>query len=213
MYSDWLSLTEEIQRDRLHDNVLRSFPRDVSREVVASVIRPLKDLVRGKTYTASPLSTREQVEWTLQVVGYGLTLPLSDHVLLQGCVEVYQDWVFALVFQKHTTPLPVSRNPNYYAQIIFNHFCALFVPRELEPRLLEEHAYLCKKVLEIVQNLVGAKGLKMERETWNSLFGFLLHVCHLLLAPPIHDPSLGSALSDILIHVLFTSWLKACQVS
>ena len=212
MYSDWQSLTEEIQQDRLQDNVLRSFPSDVSREVVSSVIRPLKDLVLGKAYTSSPLATQEQVEWTVQVVGYGLTLPLSDHALLQGCVEVYHDWVFALVFQKHTTPIPISKNPNYYAQIIFNHFCALFVPRENEPRLLEEHAFLCKKVLEIVHNLVVAKKLKMERETWNSLFSFLLHVCHLLLAPPIQDPSLGSTLSDLLVHVLFTSWLRACQV-
>lgn len=214
MYAEWLSLAETIQSQSSKSNVLHSFPPDVGKEVVASIIRPLQELVLGKSYKDGPLSSPEQVQWTMQVVGYGLTLPLSELSLLQGCVDVYHDWLSALYFQKHTVPIPIVKDPNYYAEIIFDQLCSLFVPRENEPRLLEDHAFLCKKVVDMVQSLIAVKGLKMTRDTWGSLFTFLLHICDLLLAPPIPQaPSLGTALCDSLIHVLFAAWLRACQVS
>ena len=212
MYSECLSLSETIQSQRSGGNVLHSFSPETGREVVASILKPLQELVLGKTYTETPLSTPEQVQWTMQVLGYGLTLPLSEKPLLTGCTEVYRDWLTALYFQKHTVPSPILQCPNHYIGLIFDHFCALFVPRHNEPRLLEEHIELCNKVVETVQMLVGVKGLKMTRDTWESLFSFLLHVCNLLLAPPTHSPSLGTSLCDTIIHVLFTSWLRACQV-
>ena len=210
MYSEWLSLTETVKQKRLSDNVLRSFPPEVGREVVASVIRPLKELVLGKTYISNPLATPDQVKWTMQVVGYGLTLPLSDLELLKGCTDVYRDWLSALTFQKKSVPSPIAEKPDHYAQVIFDQLCALFVPR-VEFRLLEDHALICNKVIDTIHGLI--QYLKMSRETWTSLFSFLLHICDLLLSPPSKTPSLGTSLCDNLIHVLFATWLKACQES
>ncbi len=210
MYSECISLSETIQKQRTDGNVLCSFSPETGYEVVASVLKPLEELVSGRS-PASFLSTSEQVEWTMQVIGYGLTLPLSEKHLLQGCVNVYKDWLTALSFKKRSVPQPIIQNPNRYAPIIFNHLCSLFVPRD-EPRLLEDHVELCCKVVEMVQALIGMKGLNMSRDSWESVFSFLLHVCNLVLAPPTTTPSLGTSLSDVLVHVLFTSWLRACQV-
>ena len=213
MYSECVSLSDNVQQQKYGNNVLYSFSKlssETGHEVVLSVLKPLEELVSGRS-PASFLSSAEQVEWTMEVIGYGLTLPLSDRQLLQGCVSVYRDWLTALYFKKRSVPQPIVDNPNRYAPVIFNHFCALFVPRD-EPRLLEDHVELCCKVVEMVQALIGVKGLKMSRDTWDSVFSFLLHVCNLLLAPPTSSPSLGTSLCDLLIHVLFTSWLRACQV-
>ena len=210
MYSECVSLSESVQQQRSTNNVLYSFSPETGREVVASVVKPLEELVSGKS-PASFLSTSEQVEWMMQVIGHGLTLPLTEKTLLDGCVKVYNDWLTALYFQKGSVPQPIIHNPNHYAPIIFNHFCSLFEPRN-EPRFLEDHVELCFQVVNTVQALIGVKGLNMSRSTWDSMFSFLLHICNLLLAPPISSPSLGTSLCDMLIHVLFTSWMRACQV-
>ena len=85
MYAEWLSLVETVKLQTSDENVLRSFPPEVGREVVASVIRSLQELVLGKAFKDAPLSKPEQVQWTIQVLGYGLTLPLSELSLLLGC--------------------------------------------------------------------------------------------------------------------------------
>lgn len=214
MYSECISLSENIRKQSSSNNVLFSFSKfssETGHEVVLSVLKPLEELVSGKS-DAPFLSTSQQVDWTMEVIGYGLTLPLSDKHLLQGCVNVYRDWLTALYFRKRTVPQPLIDNSNRYASLIFSHLCALFVPRD-EPRLIEDHAELCSKVLEMVQALIRVKkGLKMTRDTWEAMFTFLLHICDVLLAPPIATPSLGTSLCELLIHVLFTSWLRACQV-
>ena len=51
----------------------------------------------------------------------------------------------------------------------------------------------------------------MNRETWTSLFSFLLQVCDQLLSPPSQSPSLGTSLCEPLIRVLFSAWLRACR--
>lgn len=213
MYAEWTSFTESSQALNSKENVLHSFPAEVGREVVGSVVKSLQEMGRGKTYSKNPLSNSEQVHWTMQVIAHGLTLPLSDHALLQGCIDVYHDWLSALYFTKHTVPIPITSDPNHYAQIIFPQLCALFVSRDSESRLLEDHALMCKKVIDMLQSLVGMHSLKMARETWSSLFGFLLHVCNQLLAPPAKTPSLGTSLCEGLVHLLLAAWVRACHSS
>ena len=213
MYAEWPSFTESFQALNSKENVLHSFPVDVGREVVGSVVKSLQEMSRGKGDTKNLLSTSEQVHWTMQVIAHGLTLPLSDHPLLNGCIEVYSNWLLALHSTKRSIPTPITGDPNHYAQIIFPHMCALFVPRDSEPRLLEDHAFMCKRVIEMLQNLVGMSYLTMARETWSSFFSFLLHVCNQLLAPPSKTPSLGTSLCEMLIHLLLVAWVRACNSS
>lgn len=64
----------------------------------------------------------------MEVVCYGLTLPL-DGDTVKYCVDVYTDWIMALVLPKDSIPLPVIKEPNLYVQSILKHLQNLFVPR------------------------------------------------------------------------------------
>lgn len=64
----------------------------------------------------------------MEVLCYGLTLPLEgDTVKL--CVDVYTDWMMALVTPRDSMPQPVVREPNIYVQTILKHLYNVFVPR------------------------------------------------------------------------------------
>lgn len=64
----------------------------------------------------------------MEVLCYGLTLPL-DRDTVKLCVDIYTDWMMALVSQKSSTPPPISRDPNLYVQRILRHLYILFLPR------------------------------------------------------------------------------------
>ena len=66
----------------------------------------------------------------MQVIGHGLTLPLQDRTVIQLCIEIYQNWLSPLFFVKKSVPDPILQTPEVYVQQIFEHFYALFVPRE-----------------------------------------------------------------------------------
>lgn len=69
-----------------------------------------------------------QVMWTMEVLCYGLTLPLDEDTV-KLCVDVYTDWLMVLVSPSNSIPPPISREPNLYVQKILEHLCCLFVPR------------------------------------------------------------------------------------
>ena len=221
MYSEWMSLTEATQEPP-PENVLQTFPVGVGKEVVQSILKPFAELnhmssVRfevGSPLGHSPLNTPEQVQWTMQVIGYGLTLPLSEQTLIQQCIEVYEDWLSAVYAPRKSVPLPIIKEPDDYVRTIFEQFCHVFTPRTKlgELVLLDAHVFLCRRVLHITHNIVRRPNAKLSRETWTALFRYLLKVTDTLLVPPI-DPnfySFGSILSERLVHVLFEAWLRSC---
>lgn len=76
-----------------------------------------------------------QVKWTMEVLCYGLTLPLEgDTVKL--CVDVYTDWMMALVSPRDSMPQPVVKEPNLYVQTILKHLYNVFLPRYGTKRLI-----------------------------------------------------------------------------
>ena len=212
MYSEWVSLTESIQTGKVPDNVLQTFPTQVGKDVVLSVLKPLAELVSKKSDVVSPLITPGQVQWTMQVVGYGFTLSLMEQNLILSCIEVYDSWLSALYSPKRSVPVPIAKDPDHYVHVIFEQFCDLFIPRPrtAEATLLEAHVFLCKKVLQITEGILKKKDVKLSRQTWNALFKYLLKVSDILLSPPTEPFSLGLFLCERLIHVLFEAWLKAC---
>lgn len=71
--------------------------------------------------------------FALQVICYGLTLPISEHDTIRDCVNVYCEWLSALQPDpKISVPRPVCDDPNLYARKIISHFHNLFVPRKGE---------------------------------------------------------------------------------
>ncbi|ERE71750.1 ral GTPase-activating protein subunit beta-like protein [Cricetulus griseus] len=207
MYSEWRSLHLVIQNDQGHTSVLHSYPESVGREVANAVVRPLGQALGTSSVAGSEslLKTDKEVKWTMEVICYGLTLPL-DGETVKYCVDVYTDWIMALVLPKDSIPLPIIKEPNLYVQSILKHLQNLFVPRQEQG---SSQIRLCLQVLRAIQKLARESSI-MARETWEVLLLFLLQINDILLAPPTVQGGIAENLSEKLIGVLFEVWLLAC---
>ncbi|XP_069100001.1 ral GTPase-activating protein subunit beta isoform X2 [Pleurodeles waltl] len=207
MYSEWRSLQLVIQNDQGHLSVLHCYPESVGRDVANAVMYPLGQAFNTQSTggTESILKTDKEVKWTMEVVCYGLTLPL-DGDTVKFCVDIYTDWMMALVSPKDSIPHPVIKEPNLYIQIILKHLQNLFVPRQDQG---PSQIRLCMQVLRAVQKLARESSI-MARETWEALLLFLLQVNDTLLAAPTVPGEIAESLAEKLIGVLFEVWLLAC---
>lgn len=78
----------------------------------------------------------------MEVLCYGLTLPLEgDTVKL--CVDVYTDWMMALVTPRDSMPQPVVKEPNMYVQTILKHLYNVFVPRYVRKSFTDHSLCVC----------------------------------------------------------------------
>lgn len=207
MYSEWRSLQLVIQSDRGHMSVLHSYPNNVGKDVAHAVVRPLGQGLNSSSVSSneSILKTDKEVKWTMEVLCYGLTLPL-DGETVKLCVDVYTDWIMALVSRRDSIPQPIIKDPNLYVQTILKHLQNLFVPRI---EYAHNQITLCLRVLAAVQKLAHDSA-NMSRETWEVLLLFLLQINDTLLAAPTIAGGLAENLADKLIGVLFEVWFLAC---
>uniref|UniRef100_A0A665XA69 Ral GTPase-activating protein subunit alpha/beta N-terminal domain-containing protein n=1 Tax=Echeneis naucrates TaxID=173247 RepID=A0A665XA69_ECHNA len=195
-------MDQSLSSGRAHVSVLNCFPPSVGRDIAVAVLKPLGARL-GNPNSHSQLHTEGQVKWTMEVLCYGLTLPL-DGDTVKRCVDVYTDWLMALVSPKDSIPPPINREPNRYVQKILRHLCSLFLTRsdQVSPVYLS----LCQQVLFAVQ-LLARESTTMSRDTWDSLLHFLLRINHALLAPP----TATGGVSDLSMAVLFEVWLLSCS--
>ncbi|XP_048111470.1 ral GTPase-activating protein subunit beta [Alosa alosa] len=205
MYSEWRSLHLVVQNDQGNVSVLHSYPAPVGRDVANAVVRPLGASLGGPT-SESFLKTDKEVKWTMEVLCYGLTLPL-DGDTVKLCVDVYTDWLMALVSPRDSIPQPIIKEPNLYVQTILKHLHNLFLPRP--EHYSPMHFRLCQQVLCAVQKLARDSS-SMVRETWEVLLLFLLRINDSLLAPPTVGGGIAEKLAEKLISVLFEVWFLAC---
>lgn len=194
-----------VQSDQGHLSVLHTYPTGVGREVANAVVRPLGNSLGG-TQSECLLKTDKEVKWTMEVLCYGLTLPL-DGDTVKLCVDVYTDWIMALVSPRDSIPPPIIKEPNLYVQTILKHLHNLFLPRPEHFSLM--HFKLCQQVLSAVQKL-ARDSPGMARETWEVLLLFLLRINDTLLAPPTVGGGIAEKLAEKLISVLFEVWFLAC---
>lgn len=76
-----------------------------------------------------------QVTWCMDVICFGLSLPLTEHETIKDCVNVYCEWMTALHPQPRiSVPKPICENANMYCRKIISHFHNLFVPRQGESK-------------------------------------------------------------------------------
>lgn len=54
---------------------------------------------------------------------------MTEHDTIRDSVNIYCEWLMALLKPKICTPKPVCEDPNRYARIIIKHLYSLFVPR------------------------------------------------------------------------------------
>ena len=206
MYSEWVSLSDDIRKDESGRSALSVYPSSVGRDVAKAVV---KSLVDNPTETSKGrFKSAEDVKWTMHVLCFGLGLPLSEGETLKGCVTIYLDWLSSLSSQpKQEVPQEILRDPNMYCQRILQHFKNLFVPKTEGTLALQ--ASLCMKVLQGVQR-ISHECSKMNEKTLKVMLQFLLSISDFLLSPPFVAGGLTEQLCRLLIEVLFDVWLQAC---
>lgn len=73
----------------------------------------------------------------MDVICHGLSLPLSEHDIIKDGVNIYCEWISAVLPQsKISVPKPILDDPNTYVRKIIKHLYNLFVPRPGEGTLL-----------------------------------------------------------------------------
>ncbi|XP_078001249.1 ral GTPase-activating protein subunit beta-like [Glandiceps talaboti] len=213
MYSEWASLQTAIQNDRNNRSVLDNYPGGVGKEVAVAVVKHLASSLSLTATSAnaavkeSNLQSEKQVHWTMEVVCYGLSLPLSEHDSIRDCVNIYCEWLSVLIKPKPSVPEPILSDPNPYCQQMFKHLVNLFEPREIGES--QKQIILCHRVLRTVQS-VAKESRHMTRQTWEVLLEFLLAINDKILAPPTEPNGLADKLCDRLVSVLFEIWLLSC---
>ena len=66
----------------------------------------------------------------LQILCYGLSLPLTDSDTIRDCVSIYCDWLTCLLTEpKSSVPLPIIEAPNEYVPALLSHLYNVFLPR------------------------------------------------------------------------------------
>nr|XP_040563331.1 ral GTPase-activating protein subunit beta-like isoform X10 [Lepeophtheirus salmonis] len=222
MYSDWSSLTVHLQLLSSSTSVLSKFPADDSRNVVISVVRNVASSlgILGSEAKPSLLKTDKEISWIMEVISHGLSLPLSEHETIKDCVNIYCEWLSALLPNPKTcVPESIIDEPNRYSRKIISHLYHLFVPRrgevwafiyqDLAQETIHRQAVLCHRVLRRVQDVVQ-QSETMERETWEALLGFLLAINDALLAPPTVKDDVGDQLCERVLGALYEIWLISC---
>ncbi|CAG2186876.1 Ral GTPase-activating protein subunit beta [Mytilus edulis] len=164
----------------------------------------------GSNSEPSHLVSDKEVKWTMEVLCFGLSLPLTEQDTIKECVSVYCDWLSACTEPKACVPGPVRENPNPYTQDIIHHLLNLFVPRPGSVLdLVKRQALLCHRTLRAIEE-VATKSTILTRETWETLLKFLLAANDSLLSPPTEKDDIGDHLCERVLSVLFEIWLLAC---
>lgn len=163
MYAEWASLSPIIAANSngSPQSVLTKFMGNAGRDVSTAVVKQLASnlgitqspepsilhtdeevnnshfcesskfilLISCRCFSASHL----QVNWCMNVICHGLSLPLTEHETIKDCVNVYCEWLSALhPSPKISVPKPICDDPNLYARKMINHLHNLFVPRQGE---------------------------------------------------------------------------------
>lgn len=141
MYTEWSSLSPQILSNvngSQQQSTLNKFNALISRDVTAALVKQLSNNL-GITQKAepSPFHTDQEVAWCMDVICFGLSLPLTDHETIKDSVNVYCEWLTCLLPQpKVSVPKPILDDPNVYTRKIISHLHNLFVPRQGEGNFL-----------------------------------------------------------------------------
>ena len=100
MYKNWASFENGAQAPSGYQSVLSKLPADDAKRVVISVVKTVASqlgLASPNQIKPSTLTRDAEVAWFMEVIGYGLALPFSDHDTIKDCVNIYCEWLSALL--------------------------------------------------------------------------------------------------------------------
>uniref|UniRef100_A0A8W8IDH7 Ral GTPase-activating protein subunit alpha/beta N-terminal domain-containing protein n=1 Tax=Magallana gigas TaxID=29159 RepID=A0A8W8IDH7_MAGGI len=190
MYSEWASLQDEIQCDKANQSVLHKFPTPVGTTVATSVVRHIAVSLSITANSQEPcqLDSDKEVKWAMEVLCYGLGLPLTELDTIKECVNVYCNWLTACMPpspNQPPIPPPIRDDPDPYIQDMIHHLLNLFVPRPgSDVDSVRKQAVFCHRVLRQIQ-AIAKESTILSRESWETLLKFLLAANDSLLSPPL----------------------------
>jgi hypothetical protein len=170
------------------------------------------------------LKTDQDVQWVMEVICYGLSLPISStehYETVRDCVHIYCEWLFALAPDKSRRkliPTPVRDDPTLYFKRMLNHLYNIFVPRvnsststEMAATdVISKQALLCHRVLRTISMLAEDDNNLLTDDSWETVLRFLLAINDVLLSQPSEREDIGTHLCERVVSVLFEIWTIAC---
>ncbi|KAJ9048954.1 hypothetical protein DSO57_1029428 [Entomophthora muscae] len=208
-------------------HVLATFPE----KVASGLVRDVTDMLLSSQWDHNDLVTQTHVDWTMQVVGHGFALPLSNAGLIESCVVIYSQWLLEL----HSRPALFSAggDEQLFIQRILLSLSQVFDFRPGISAVAEEPSAnsaesvgavqrfvdLSKHVISLYASVGRALGPSMSKATWKVLLTCLLGaVDHFLgvdgmasIAASVELESLFPALqlaTEVLCDPLLRSFLE-----
>ena len=203
MYNGWISDRSAIENECGVESVLNNFSPGVGRDVTVSII---KSLVHQKSASKELFNSEKDLEWTMDVICFGLTMPLTDMELetIKNCVYLYLDW-FSVFSSKPKPGIPcqIVQNKEYYFAIMLKHLTNIFIPRESSTTNYQNN--FCSRILFDIKNLVQEGNLS--KSTSEDVLRFFLGISGRLLSQPPMKGGLADMLCEQLINSLITVWI------
>ncbi|KAI8842536.1 hypothetical protein BC829DRAFT_446414 [Chytridium lagenaria] len=172
------------------------------------------------------LTSPAHVKWVMELIGHGLSLPIEDVNIVNGCMAVYSSWLLDAT----TKPIAVKQAAGTcieqrFWQTIYMHISLLFEPRKHYDShvwstaknddttdLIDTHVELCRTALKLVLSSVRILGREFEEGTWGVVLrerregGGSWNEREEGEDP---GPRMGDALCEDLIRVLMEVWLRS----
>ena len=192
-------------------SVLDKFPPDTGRQIALAVVDSITAPRDGSSSQPQILSSEDDVDWAMNVIAFGLRLPLEHEETIRKCIVLYQDWLNVLISTSTSAPLCVRSKPEAYARRIVDQFEGIFMLRnDSDGSKTLIHIRLTMLVLGIIQRLAFTGNLS--QTTWNTILHSLVRICDRLLSPPCGlYGTLAERIGQALIEALYHVWIKACQ--
>lgn len=93
------------------DNILKAFPQPVVKSVVALIS---EFLASGIDFN-EVLPTDAHVEWVLDCLGYGFTMPIENEKVGHTCLSIYIKWL-----TPNTRPASMNEKLPYFLSVNIN---------------------------------------------------------------------------------------------
>ncbi|KII70043.1 Ral GTPase-activating protein subunit beta [Thelohanellus kitauei] len=170
-----------------------------------------EDLSRGVEANENRFGeTKKHFEWILEVMSYGLSLPLSEFDSIHKICQQYLIWVQDLSSNTLTRlPALISQHFEHYFGLILKQIRNLFIPRQGQN--LQGLSSMCSEVLVTLKSLVTkpSESIKLSPKMYNQILEFILVVsAKIFTQPPAVGSMLSEHLGDVLSSYLFYIWLS-----
>eukprot|EP01135_Chromosphaera_perkinsii_P004404 Nk52_evm7s280 gene=Nk52_evmTU7s280 len=210
MFLDWVAQLSLLNHDP-ETNVLGAFPLSVRKTIITAVVKFME-----KSSNRQFLSSHSHVNWVMEVVGQGFSLPIQEADTIVSCIELYNEWLQSMFSPNEGIPPCIINNPQKYYRTIFGHYSLLFVPRKDVRNVTNgvgKHVELCRRTLQIIQSVARGCAHDFSSKTWEVLLKILLGICDSLLSRPCATEDMADQLCPELLNVLFDLWLHSSMKS